>query len=184
MTPLIDGDKYYVTMCGRVFVRERKELLNGRHPRPYFRTYPEKELKLVKNNVGYLQVGMTYMGNRVTRLVHRLVASKFIPNPKGLPEVNHINLDKCDNRVSNLEWCDRTYNLDHAAKNGKKRVGSTVGTSLLSEEDVLKVVEGLSEGVPQADLGRKFGVTNHAIWRIAHGHNWSWLTGISRKVGE
>lgn len=50
--------------------------------------------------------------------VHRLVAMAFIPNPDGLPQINHKNSDRQDNRVINLEWCTASYNKQHSWDNG------------------------------------------------------------------
>lgn len=64
---------------------------------------------------GYRKVWLSTRGKLKCYSVHRLVASAFIPNPLELPEVNHINGDKADNRVENLEWCTISHNRRHSA---------------------------------------------------------------------
>ena len=74
-------------------------------------------LKLVKQSNGYLYVNLYKEGNRKMHRVHRLVAQAFIPNPDNLPEINHIDEDKTNNCVENLEWCDNVYNNNHGTRN-------------------------------------------------------------------
>lgn len=69
--------------------------------------------KLSNNGNGYKQTMLSKAGVREYPLVHRLVASAFIPNPDNKPHINHKNGIKIDNRVSNLEWCTMSENLFH-----------------------------------------------------------------------
>ena len=62
------------------------------------------------NNSGYELTHLYKDTVDTSCTIHRLVAKAFVPNPNNLPEVNHINEDKLDNRAENLEWCDRRYN--------------------------------------------------------------------------
>lgn len=70
-------------------------------------------LKQWANNKGYLLVHFSVNGKDVARLVHRIIAASFIPNPDNLPEVNHKDNDRTNNAVSNLEWCTSQYNHDY-----------------------------------------------------------------------
>lgn len=72
-----------------------------------------KILKPLKNK-GYLQVVLCKNGEHRRYLIHRLVAQAFIPNPLNLPEVNHIDQNRSNNNVENLEWCNRQYNVDYS----------------------------------------------------------------------
>lgn len=73
-----------------------------------------KELCPANNGLGYLFVGLCKGGKSQTKLIHRLVAEAFIPNPDNLPCVNHKDEVKTNNRVSNLEWCTQSYNLEYS----------------------------------------------------------------------
>lgn len=75
-----------------------------------------------KNSKKYWRVGVQINNKQKFLAVHRLVAKAFIPNPYNLPQINHIDGNKNNNHVSNLEWCNNSYNQLHALKNGLKDV--------------------------------------------------------------
>lgn len=93
-----DFDGYFVTKSGVVFSNKRGQLI------------PRKP-HMVR---GYVRVNMR--SGRLTglKLVHRLVAETFLPNPKNRAEVNHKDGNKLNNHVDNLEWCTRSENLKHS----------------------------------------------------------------------
>jgi len=62
-------------------------------------------------NTGYLVVRFSINRKVYTKLLHRIVAKAFIPNPNNYPVVNHINEDRKDARIENLEWCTQSNNL-------------------------------------------------------------------------
>lgn len=69
------------------------------------------------DNVGYKQVKLFKDGKKCYKRVHRLVAEAFLPNELNLPQVNHIDGDKLNNNISNLEWCDNKENTQHGYDN-------------------------------------------------------------------
>ena len=76
-----------------------------------------KKLKDRDNGRGYRAVCLyNSEGKMVHKYVHRLVAETFIDNPNNLSEVNHIDENKANNSVDNLEWCDRKYNNNYGSK--------------------------------------------------------------------
>ena len=79
-------------------------------------------MKLQTNHNGYLVVGLKAKnGKHKIERVHRLVAMAFIPNPDKKPTVNHLNEDKTDNRVENLEWATMAEQNAYGARMNKIR---------------------------------------------------------------
>lgn len=103
---------YQVSNLGNVKSLERKVW----DSRGYYRTVTEKILKARKKGRGYLYVTLSKDGIDDDYYVHQLVACAFIPNPQGLPEVNHLSEDKENNCVENLEWVSHEYNCSYGTR--------------------------------------------------------------------
>lgn len=78
--------------------------------------------KLYLTHSGYLSIGLYKNSEQKIFRVHRLVADAFIPNPKNLPQVNHIDENKENNCVNNLEWCTVSENGLRKSKKGEKKI--------------------------------------------------------------
>lgn len=111
--PIKGYEGYYeVSNLGRVRRLDRYDYGCG-----YARFYKGGILKSLCGSNGYLHVMLCRDGTRLTKSVHRLVATTFIPNPENLPQVNHKDEDKSNNTVTNLEWCSSKYNMNYGTKN-------------------------------------------------------------------
>lgn len=89
----------------------------------------KKNGRLRKNtnkNGWYLTVVLIAGGKTETRRIHRLVAEHFIPNPYNYPQVNHKDMNKQNNHVSNLEWCTRKQNIHHSIKNNPSQLNGMI----------------------------------------------------------
>ena len=82
------------------------------------KSYYHQEIKQRPNEDGYMIITTGKTGHRRTASVHRMVAEAFIPNPYNLPEVNHIDCDRTNNCIENLEWCTHTDNIYYSIKMG------------------------------------------------------------------
>lgn len=115
---------------------------------------------------------LTYENVTKSVLVNRVVALALIPNPRNLKEVNHINGDKGDNSVSNLEWADRSYQEKHARQNNlKSSRGSSNANAKLSPENVIFIKN--NRKMSSTDLAKLYNVSSGAIEDIWNGKTWT-----------
>ena len=156
---------YIVSNFGRVKTVERLDTNN------HVVKERIKSTSLTKD--GYVKIRLVANGKDVTTRVHRLVAEAFIPNPYNKKTVNHIDGDKTNNCVDNLEWADRSEQLYHAYNSGlrKSKQGSDNTNSKLSKEEVEEIRHTFIKSDREfgaSALGRKYGVTHRVILNIVN----------------
>lgn len=126
------------------------------------------------NTVGYKAVGLRKNNKVVFSKVHRLLAIAFIPNPEDKPCVNHIDMNRSNNIINNLEWCTYSENTIHFFENGRKAArNENHGLSKLSNEDVVNIKSRLKSGEKGITLAKEYVVTTATISRIKNGKIWN-----------
>jgi hypothetical protein len=157
-------EHYGVSVDGRVFsfnyrnTGKTEEMTQSPHA-----GYRTVTLKRIKNSAFY---------------VHRLVAMVFIPNPDGLPQVNHVDGDKSNNNRSNLEWVSQSENHLHAFRTGLRRAksGESHFNHKLTDESVAEIKRELFSGNSYhgqlVALAGKYGVSASCVFDIKAGKAW------------
>lgn len=122
-------------------------------------------LKQSDNGSGYLKVNIPINGKQAPKKVHRLVAQTFIPNPDNLPQVNHLDCNRADNNVENLEWCDNSYNQKYREKHGISNAESKGHPLFAIKMATLEVLHFSS----QQEAGRALGFGQGGIGAVIRG---------------
>lgn len=117
---------------------------------------------------GYPSVCLSVKGKVVRFYIHRLVATTFIPNPENKKQVNHIDGNKLNNHISNLEWCTNQENSKHAYYTGLSDVPKK-----LNKEQVEEIQLLINKGISQRDIGKRFGVSQAQVSNIKRGVSWN-----------
>jgi hypothetical protein len=137
-------DGYYqVSDCGQI-----RRVGNG------------KIRKKTINPIGYVVTCLSVNSIRFSKLVHRLVAEAFIPNPDNKPQINHINGIKTDNRVENLEWCSAKENCDHRVN----ILGRGPKKKLFFSDDEMALIN--NKDTPIYSIKHLFGCCHATLYRI------------------
>jgi hypothetical protein len=129
---------------------------------------PSMILNSNRGGHNYLRVDLCVDYVAKTHYVHRLVAETFIPNPDDLPEINHMDEDRHNNHVDNLEWCSRIYNQNYGTVVHRIRETSarTRGRAVVQMDlngNQIQVFSAVREA------SRQTGVNTACIWQVCNG---------------
>lgn len=161
---------------GRVIVRQH--LCSGGY------WVKERTLTFFKAKNGYLFTPVNVNGKQRIIYAHRVLAIAFIPNPDNLPQVNHKNEDKSDNRLENLEWCSRQYNINysyrrhHATGHPRKACAAYLdGVLVMRFDSAAEAARHLNEkrGV-KGKVGRgNISAACRGELKTAYGYTWTFI---------
>jgi hypothetical protein len=149
-----------ITMC---YIRQKGRLLKGR-------------LVGSKKKKQYLGVLLCRNGKQENKKIHRLVAEAFIPNPNNYPQIDHIDGNKTNNTVSNLEWVTNEENMRRSWEKGlRSYCGENSPRAKLTQSEVDEIrntyVPGV-RGFGRKSLAKKYHVSENAIKAITEGRTW------------
>jgi hypothetical protein len=154
------NNKYMVSDLGNVmilpYISEQGHFLAGRLLSP------------TDNGRGYQRVNF----NNETKYLHRLVAQTFLPNPQNKEEVNHVDGNKKNNVLYNLEWVTPDENRQHAVINNLIPHSENHHFSKLDRNQVLKIKKLFNQGERQIDIARTMGISHKTIHLIVRGRIW------------
>lgn len=125
-----------------------------------------------KNSYGYVELWKNNKGKKFR--IHRLVAETFIPNYDNKEQVNHIDGNKTNNCVDNLEWVTPKENVTHAINNNLiiLKYGINNVSAKLKEEDVKFIRENAKVNVSVKELAKRYNVSTTNIYNILNNKKW------------
>lgn len=157
-----------ISNLGRIYRKERRTLAM-RGGTEFSLVIPGKFLVGTKlSTKGYPRINI---GKR-TYSVHRLVAKYFLPNYHNLPQVNHIDGNKLNNAVSNLEWVSNQENRDHALRLGLHAVGEDYKSAVFKEQDIRDIRFLSTLGISQARISRIYNCGQQTVSKVVRRETW------------
>jgi len=127
------------------------------------------------NGNGYKKVTLTNNGVQMQRYIHRMVAELYIPCVKNKNQVNHIDGNKNNNHVKNLEWVTNQENQLHAHKTGLKGNGDKLWNGKFSINDLLKIKELSESGIKRYIIAKEMNCSKSTISDILNGKRYLYV---------
>lgn len=166
---------YQISNMGRIKSLSRKRLVNKK--RNSFCLMPEKIMVIKTDKNGYCHVTLCKNNIRKTYWLHRLVLKNFVENPNNLPQINHINGNKSDNKLKNLEWCTPKHNYHEAVKLGLRNVKqrrlykNSKKLAQIKDDKIVKIFDSRAMAVKELGVS----TINVNSPKMSYGYYWKYL---------
>lgn len=179
---------YQISNYGRVKAVDR--LINDSYGRIWLRKGQIRSTHI--DRFGYEKVILCKNNTQKHFFIHRLVAMAFVSNPDNFPLINHIDEDKLNNRVENLEWCTPRYNSNYGSRNKKLsaklkliKTGKPIAQYSLNGI-LLRIYKNAEEAARQNSFWRtNISACCRGVKKTAHGYKWKFVnTGEKLEVGS
>lgn len=143
---------YQISSCGKIRSIDRElSITDSKRGITYLKFFKGRLLyQAAHKDTKYFQVSLWKENKSKNYYVHRLLAETFIPNPENKPEVNHIDGNRQNNALENLEWCTRIENVAHAMKTGLK-----IYTNKLTKKEFLDCLIDVINGESYLSLSKR-----------------------------
>ena len=169
------------------FLKDMKQIIIKGELSTYYiskdaKIYNTKTSRWIKGRMapnGYWDFILNHGGKQHSFRAHRLVAEYFIPNPENKKQVNHIDGNKLNNNLNNLEWITNEDNMKHAVKNNliAHQIGESNPCNKLSEQTVLEIIDHLlNKDMSVSDMAEIYNCSKSTIYAIKGKRNWRYLT--------
>ena len=163
---------YSITREGRIWSHDRIKISRKREYK-----IKGQWRKLKKTNKGYLEINLFKNGKPIFKRIHRLVAETYIPNPENKPDINHLDGNKLNNHVSNLQWVTSKENHSHAWKIGlydnRDTSGENNGQSKLTQIQVNEIRQNhVKKGTYTRKPWEKYNISRGYYYDILKYRTW------------
>jgi len=139
---------------------------------------PHNRKAPINKKRGYRYIVLNARAKKANVSLHRLLAKHFVPNPNNYPCVNHVDGNKLNNSIDNLQWCTYKQNAMHAERTGLMNhlKGELCPASKLKKSQVIKILRMRKSGYMYGYIAKKLNIKLPTVASIITRRNWKHVT--------